>query len=88
MSDNHVHPREIAALLREMRRLLELGAEATYEEWLAYHERKADLLQRLAADPGELVDVDEAQEVADKAVQQVESMLRHPCMRGGVEPCP
>jgi hypothetical protein len=87
MSDNHVHPREVAALLREMRRLLEIGAEATYEEWLAYHERKADLLQRIAADPGELVDVDEAHAAADNAAEQVESLRRQPPLFGGAEAC-
>jgi flagellar motility protein MotE (MotC chaperone) len=87
MSDNHVHPREVAALLREMRRLLENGAEATYEEWLNFHERKADLLQRIAADPGELVDVDEAQAVADDAAQQFESLRAQPPLFGGAGAC-
>lgn len=87
MHDKRVRPREITTLLQEMRRLVELGDTATYDQWLAFHERKADLLQRIAANPGELVDATEAAEVADNAVQQLESMLRNPCMRGGVERC-
>jgi hypothetical protein len=87
MDDTRVPPREITALLQELRRLLELGDTATYDEWLAYHEHKADLLQRIAANPGGLVDATEAAEVADNASRQVESMRRHPCVMGGVEPC-
>ncbi len=85
MHDKRVRPREIAALLREVRRLVELGDTATYDQWLAYHEHKADLLQRIAANPGELVDATEAAEVADNAVQQLASMLRHPSVIGGSE---
>jgi hypothetical protein len=83
MHDTKVRPREVTVLLRELRRLLELGDAATYDEWLAYHESKADLLQRIAAHPGELVDATEAKEVADEASAQVESMLRHPSVIGG-----
>ena len=84
MDDKRVPPREIAALLREMRRLVELGDAATYDEWLAYHERKADVFQRIAANPGELVDATEAADAADNAAQQVASMLRHPSVIGGI----
>jgi hypothetical protein len=88
MDDKRVPPREIAELLRDLRALLELGDAATYEQWLAYHERKADVLQRIAANPGELVDATEATEVAENAVRQVEEMRRHACPIGGDRPCP
>jgi hypothetical protein len=88
MDDTRVPPREIAALLRELRGLLELGDAATYEEWLAYHERKADVLQRIAANPGELVDATEAAEVAENAARQVEEMRRQACPIGGDRTCP
>jgi hypothetical protein len=87
MQDTRVRPREIAELLREVRGLLELGDAATYEQWLAYHERKADVLQRIAANPGELVDATEAAEVAENAVRQVEEMRRNPERIGGDRSC-
>jgi hypothetical protein len=74
MHDARVPPREITALLRELRQLIELGDAATYGEWLAYHERKADILQRIAAHPGELVDATEAAQVAEEATEQVKRM--------------
>ncbi len=79
-----VHPQEVADLLREARRLRHLGESASYEDWLAFHERKAELLHRVAANPGPLVDPVEAKEVADEASAQVESMLRHPSVMGGM----
>jgi len=87
MDDKRVPPREIAELLRELRGLLELGDAATYEQWLAYHERKADVLQRIAANPGELVDATEATEAAEDAARQVDVMRRHPCGTGGERTC-
>ncbi len=88
MDDTRVPPREITELLRDLRGLMELGDAATYEQWLAYHERKADVLQRIAANPGELVDATEAAEVAANATRQVEDMRRHPEQIGGDPSCP
>jgi hypothetical protein len=87
MDETRVRPREITELLQEVRGLLELGDAATYEQWLAYHERKADVLQRIAANPGELVDATEAAEVAENAARQVGEMRRHPCQVGGDPSC-
>ena len=87
MGDKRVPPREIVELLHELRGLLELGDAATYEQWLAYHERKADVLQRIAANPGELVDATEAVQVAEDAARQVEVMRRHPYRIGGERSC-
>ncbi len=88
MDQTRVRPREITELLREVRGLLELGDAATYEQWLAYHERKADVLQRIAANPGELVDATEAAEVAENAARQVEDLRRNPERIGGDRSCP
>lgn len=88
MDDTRVAPREIAELLRDLRGLLELGDAATYEQWLAYHERKADVLQRIAANPGELIDATEATEAAENAARQVDVLRRHPCPIGGDQSCP
>jgi hypothetical protein len=88
MDSKRVPPREIAELLRDLRELLELGDAATYEQWLAYHERKADVLQRIAVNPGELIDATEATHAAQNAARQVDVMRRHPCRIGGDQSCP
>ncbi len=87
MDGTRVRPREITELLREVRGLLELGDAATYEQWLAYHERKADVLQRIAANPGELVDATEAAEVAENAARQVEELRQNSERIGGGRSC-
>ena len=87
MDGTRVPPREIAELLRDLRGLLELGDAATYEQWLAYHERKADVLQRIAANPGELIDATEATDAAENAARQVEAMRRQTCRIGGDQAC-
>ena len=88
MDGTRVPPREIAELLRDLRGLLELGDAATYEEWLAYHERKADVLQRIAANPGEVIDATEATEAAENAARQVDVMRRQTYRIGGDQACP
>jgi hypothetical protein len=88
MNSKRVPPREIAELLRDLRGLLELGDGATYEQWLAYHERKADVLQRIAANPGELIDATDATDAAENAARQADVMRRHPCRIGGDQACP
>lgn len=48
-----VEPGEIAALLREAIRLLELGENATAEEREVYRVWKVDVLERIAAHTGD-----------------------------------
>lgn len=88
MDNSRVPPHEIADLLRDLRGLLELGDAATYEQWLTYHERKADVLQRIAANPSEQIDATEATEAAENAARQVDAMRRQPCRIGGDQACP
>lgn len=82
-----VDPGELDGLLRELRRLVELGTAATYAEWLAYHERKADLLTRIAAERGGLADTDEAADVAAEAPDRAESMRDAMAVGGGERSC-
>ena len=58
-----VTPDEVAALMRETARILELGAAATDEELDAVRDWKIDVLNRIAADPGPFVDDQETAEV-------------------------
>jgi hypothetical protein len=78
-----VHGQEIAELLLERRRLTMLGKAATRAERLAYYERKAYLLQRIAANPNGSVDPAKARKVADNAMRQLDAMKRHPALVGG-----
>jgi hypothetical protein len=80
-----VLPQEIAELLLERRRLAMLGKTITPVERLAYYERKANLLQRIADHPNSSVDPAKARKVAEKASRQLESMKRHPAYTGGVQ---
>jgi hypothetical protein len=62
-----VTPREIADLSREATRLLSLGADAPRAEWDAFTERKIDVLNRIALDPGPFIDEAEAAEICRMA---------------------
>jgi hypothetical protein len=64
-----VSPGEISALLDHAR---QLGPGASLDEQIAYHERKANLLSRCAADLGTV----EAHEVAANAWHYVAGLCR------------
>ena len=83
MSYRRVSALELNAFVREHRRLVELGDAATYGEALAYHRQKAELFQRIAANPDGLVDADDAVDAAKTASKRFKSMLRHPLRPGG-----
>jgi hypothetical protein len=63
-----VTPAEISALLDHARQLITGGA--SLDEQIAYHERKASLLSRVAAD----LDTTEAHQVAAEAWHQVRTL--------------
>ena len=65
---SRVTPAEISALLDHARQLT--GSAASLEEQIAYHQRKANLLSRVAAD----LDTAEAHLVAAEAWHQVRTL--------------
>ena len=79
---NRVTPAEINALLDQARRLT--AADASPAEQIAYHERKADLLSRIAA----TLDTPEAHQVADDARHQVTMLARQHGQHTGSEVIP
>ena len=60
-----VTPDEVAALMREVARVLDLGAGATDEELDAVRDWKIDVLNRIALDPGPFEDEQEAADVRE-----------------------
>lgn len=64
-----VSPGEISALLDQARQLMAAGA--SLDEQIAYHERKASLLSRCAAD----LDTSEAHQVAADAWHYVRTLV-------------
>lgn len=62
-----VTPAEIASLMREVSRVLELGSLATAEELDRVRAWKIDILDRIAMDPGPFDDPAEAAEVSGLA---------------------
>jgi hypothetical protein len=77
MSDqpSRVTPAEISGLLDQCR---QLTASATLDEQIAYHQRKASLLSRIAADLGTA----EAHLVAADAWAYVSRLARHHDLTG------
>ena len=67
---SRVTPGEISDLLDQFRHLAQAHGQATPADRLAYFERKADLLARIAAHLG----TDEAREVAAAARAQVTAL--------------
>ena len=65
---------EIAALMREMARVVELGSAATEEELDAVRDWKIDLLERIAADPGPYEDPVEAERVRELAYREATAL--------------
>lgn len=64
---NRVAQEEITALSLEALRLIELGPGATQSEWDDFRERKIDILDRIALDPGPFVYEEEAAELRELA---------------------
>ncbi len=60
-----VTPDEVAALMLESARILDLGSAVTEEELDALRDWKIDVLNRIALDPGPCVDVREAEELRE-----------------------
>ncbi|MGL5823523.1 MAG: hypothetical protein ACRCY9_14040 [Phycicoccus sp.] len=65
---------EVAGLVREAADLIDRGTSASQQDWQAYHDRKLDLLDRIAGDPGPFTDPDEAAYVKQVARSQAEAM--------------
>jgi hypothetical protein len=66
-TDRPVSPDEVSRFLAELRRLSEAGPHADPAERLAFFERKADLLTRIAKRDG----TDEKRAVAEAACRQL-----------------
>ena len=74
-----VTPGEISALLDHARQLM--GSGASLDEQIVYHERKASLLSRVAAD----LDTAEAHQVAADAWHYLGSLCRRADAQAGTE---
>jgi hypothetical protein len=67
---------ELVELAKFGRRLEARGPDATCCEWVAFLEAKADLLDRIAADPRPLMPPDRARRDAEAARDQAEWLRR------------